>query len=177
MPLKTGMRRRYSMRIALSVQPTSVTDSWVTRLRMPLAIFEETRRTQVSCRRARTPLTTSKPSIRSSRTRDVRRVVLEVRVQGDDDAAAGVAEAGVERRRLAAVAALAHDAESAGLPARAGHHRGARVGAAVVDVGSPRRDGPTASTAAMAARISSGEHRQVLLLVVDRDDHRDLRLA
>jgi hypothetical protein len=47
------------LRMARKVQPTSVTDSWVSRLRTPLAILEETLRTQVSCRRVRTPQTTS----------------------------------------------------------------------------------------------------------------------
>lgn len=66
MPLKSGRSRRKSARTARSVQPTSVTDSCVTRLRTPLAIFEEIFRTQVSCLLARTPFTTSKPSILSS---------------------------------------------------------------------------------------------------------------
>lgn len=48
MPVNMGMRRRYSVRNAFRVQPTSVTDSWVSRLRTPLAMREETFRTQVS---------------------------------------------------------------------------------------------------------------------------------
>lgn len=48
MPVNMGTRRRYSARQARSVQPTSVTASWVTRLRTPLAMREETFRTQVS---------------------------------------------------------------------------------------------------------------------------------
>lgn len=59
MPLKTGMRRAYSARKARRVQPTSAIDSWVTRLRTRLATRDEARRTQSSCRRVRTPQTTS----------------------------------------------------------------------------------------------------------------------
>ena len=59
MPVNIGMRRRYSVRLARRVQPTSVTWSWVTRLRTRLAMRDEALRTQVSWRLARTPLTTS----------------------------------------------------------------------------------------------------------------------
>lgn len=59
MPVNMGMARRDSMRQARRVQPTSVTLSWVRRLRTPLAMREEALRTQVSRRWARTPLTTS----------------------------------------------------------------------------------------------------------------------
>jgi len=59
MPVNIGTRRKYSARQARRVQPTSVTESWVYRLRTPLAILEETFRTQVSWRLTRTPETTS----------------------------------------------------------------------------------------------------------------------
>lgn len=59
MPVNIGTRRRYSMRQARRLQPTSVTESWVSRLRTRLAIREEALRTQVSRRFVRTPLTTS----------------------------------------------------------------------------------------------------------------------
>ena len=48
MPSKRGTRRRTSARQARRVQPTSVTPSWVTRLRTRLAMREEARRTQES---------------------------------------------------------------------------------------------------------------------------------
>lgn len=59
MPENIGIRRRYSVRKALSVHPTSVMDSFVRRFLTLFAILDETRRTQSSCRRVRTPATTS----------------------------------------------------------------------------------------------------------------------
>ena len=66
-PLNTGTLRSGSMRQARSVQPTSVTESPVTRLRTRLATFDEIRRTQVSLRSTRTPQTTSQSGRCSSR--------------------------------------------------------------------------------------------------------------
>lgn len=59
MPVNRGTARRYSARQARRVQPTSVTLSWVRRLRTRLAMREEALRTKVSRRLVRTPLTTS----------------------------------------------------------------------------------------------------------------------
>jgi hypothetical protein len=46
MPTNLGTRPRISARQARRVQPTSVTSSWVTRLRTRLATREEIRRSQ-----------------------------------------------------------------------------------------------------------------------------------
>ena len=103
--------------IARSVQPTSVTDSWVTRLRMPLAIREETLRTQLSCRlgadagdhvEARPIRSRRRGMSAGSFWRSASRVTtIPPRAK---------AEAGVERRRLAAVAPLAQRRARAGPP-------------------------------------------------------------
>jgi hypothetical protein len=59
---KSRTRFTYSVRIARSEQPTSVTDSFVTQLRALFAIRDDTSRTHESRRFWRTPFTTSAPS-------------------------------------------------------------------------------------------------------------------
>ena len=81
------------------------------QLRTPLAIREETRRTQLSRRLRRTPgdgvaALSLEPG---EQARDVGRVVLQVGVERDDDLAARGAKAGGEGGRLAGVPACAED--------------------------------------------------------------------
>lgn len=98
--------------------------------------------------------------------RDVRRVVLQVGVQGDDDLAAGVAEAGVHRRRLAAVPALVEHAHAVVVPGQPPQDFRAGVGAAVIDeedlIGAPE--------AGHCLADLFGQDGQVLFLVEDGDD-------
>ena len=98
--------------------------------------------------------------------RDVRRVVLAVPVEGDDERAAGQVEAGRQRGGLAEVRAKLHDAERRQLDRELAEARARRVRRSVVDddqlVRLPQalHDVPEAHE----------EGADVVLLVVDGDD-------
>ena len=135
MPRKTGISRTHSARNARSEQPTSVTDSCVTRLRKPFAMREETlpHPAVVPSRAhavdhggiaAREPL---------EQPRDVVWVVLEIGVEGDEDLPARQAEADRERRRLAMVAIERDEVMLAAAGTQLSQDVQRRVGAAVVD--------------------------------------------
>ena len=82
----------------------------------------------------------------------------------------GAAEAGVERRRLAGVAPLAEDPHRGVRRRERAQHFEAAVGRAVVDEDQLVASG-RASRASGA--ISCGEERDILLLVVERNDDRE----
>jgi len=103
-------------------------------------------------------------------TGDVRRVVLQVGVESDDDVAAGEAAAGGERRRLARVAPLADDPHCGVRPGEAEQDREAAVGAAVVDEDHLRRAAEGLPDALELGR----EEGQALLFVEHRDDEGEL---
>jgi 4-amino-4-deoxy-L-arabinose transferase-like glycosyltransferase len=103
-------------------------------------------------------------------TGDVGRIVLEICVEGDDDAAAGEAEAGLERRRLTGVAPLADHAHGGILAGQPSQDLGAAIGAAVVD-----EEGFIRTACRLHGALNfSREERKALLFVVDRDDDGDL---
>jgi hypothetical protein len=101
---------------------------------------------------------------------NVRRVVLQVGVEGDDEAAAGRAEACGQGRRLARVAAQADDPHAQVLAGELAEGREAAVAAAVVDVDHLAGTAEGAQDALKLGR----EERQARLLVEHRDDDGDL---
>ena len=118
-----------------------------------LAIIDGSRRLMNgSLRSLRQPATMSGPLLDLlDHRRDVGGIVLQVAVGGDDEAAAGVREAGGERRGLAEVAAEADHAQPRVLRLERGQQRERIVGAAVVDA-TISNGRPNASSAAVSSR-------------------------
>ena len=107
---------------------------------------------------------------RRQQARDVRRIVLQVGVEGDHDAAAGEAEAGVEGRRLPRVAPLADHPRGRVLAGQLQQDAGAAVRAAVVHV-----DHLVGAAELAHGAVDLGRQEgEALLLVVDRDDDGNL---
>jgi hypothetical protein len=105
--------------------------------------------------------------------RDVRRIVLQVGVEGDHGGAAGVAEAGRERRRLAAVAAQPDHPHAVILLCQRAQDLRAAIRAAVVHV-----DGFVGLARRSHRRLDLGRQEgQALGFIEERDDHRNLRLT
>ena len=100
---------------------------------------------------------------------DLGGIVLQVAVNRHDDVPGGLAEARVERRRLAEVPAQADDADVVVRVVEPGERAEGAVGRAVVDEhGLPRP-----AVAVERGRQLVVEQRDAALLVVDGDDDRD----
>ena len=101
--------------------------------------------------------------------RDLGRIVLQVAVDRHDDVAGGLAEAGVERGRLAEVPAQPDDADVVVSVVQPGQGAEGAVGRAVVD--EDRLPRPPVAGEGRGQLVV--EERDAALLVVDRDDDRD----
>ena len=101
--------------------------------------------------------------------RDLGRVVLQVAVNCHDDVSGGLAEARIERGRLAEVPAQPDDADVVVRVVQPGQRAEGAVGRAVVD--EDRLPRPPVAGEGRGQLVV--EQRDAALLVVDRDDDRD----
>src|SRR2546425_4878652 len=102
---------------------------------------------------------------------DIRRIVLEVAIQGGDQVSAGLMEAGIEGRRLPVIPVEVEDPDLQVVACEFVQQRPAPVSAPVVHV----NDLEGADLAGQGFQDLRGQGRQVVPLVIDRDHDGEAR--